>query len=59
MAPALRDADQGEAVDVCRFHHRFEVSHLRGQGQVGRTSSALRVKRMVCFNLSRTWSLKS
>jgi hypothetical protein len=45
--PSLRDADQREAVDMCRFHHCFEVSHLRGQGQVGRTSSALRVKRML------------
>ena len=32
---SLRDADQREAVDVCRFHHRFEVGYLRGQGQIG------------------------
>ena len=32
---SLRDADEGEAIDVCGLHDRFEVGHLRGKGQIG------------------------
>lgn len=32
--PALRDADEIEAVDLRRLHYCFKIRHLRGQAQV-------------------------